>query len=203
MARKVFISFRYSDGHLYKDELVKQFNNNDDIINCSEEVNRSNMSEATIKKYLFDKLRTTSVTIVLLTPEAITHKRNFLGNIDDWIYDEIRYSLEDRENNRCNGLIAVYTPAAEKMLIDKNPDSITVKNFDNLVRKNMFNIISTYKHCSEQGMYDANLDHYCSLVSWDSFISNLDFYIDKAIQKRDNKNQYDLTVRIINNRSLW
>ena len=27
MARKVFISFRYSDGHLYKDELVKKFNN--------------------------------------------------------------------------------------------------------------------------------------------------------------------------------
>ena len=52
MSRKVFISFRYSDGHLYKEELVKKFNNSDDIINCSEEVNRSNMSEETIKKYL-------------------------------------------------------------------------------------------------------------------------------------------------------
>jgi len=55
MARKVFISFRYSDGHLYKDELVKKFNNDDDIINYSEETDRSNMSEETIKNiYIVD-----------------------------------------------------------------------------------------------------------------------------------------------------
>lgn len=70
MARKVFISFRYSDGHLYKEELVKKFNNYDDIINCSEEVNRSNMSEETIKKYLYDKLKNTSVTIVFINSKS-------------------------------------------------------------------------------------------------------------------------------------
>ena len=203
MSRKVFLSFRYSDGHLYKEELVKKFNNSDDIINCSEEVNRSNMSEETIKKYLYDKLRNTSVTIVLLTPKAINHQKDYFGNINDWIYDEVRYSLEDRENNRCNGLIAVYTPEVEKIIIDRQTDTIVINDFDNIVRKNMFNIKSNYKHCSTPNRYDSDLDHYCSLVSWNNFVSNPNYYIDKAIYKRENKEQYDLKVRIQNNYRYW
>jgi len=203
MARKVFISFRYSDGHLYKDELVKKFNNDDDIINYSEETDRSNMSEETIKKYLYSRLRNTSVTIVLLTPAAINHQKDYFGDVNDWIYDEIRYSLEDRENNRCNGLIAIYTPESEKFLVDKKEDTVVIKDFDNLVRHNMFNIKNNYKHCPTENRYDSDLDHYCSLVSWNDFVSNPNHYIDKAIYKRENKEEYDLKVRIQNSNRFW
>lgn len=203
MARKVFISFRYSDGHIYKDALVNKFDNSDDIINCSEAVDRTKMSEETIKKYLYEKLKNTSVTIVLLTPQAINHQKNYFGNIDDWIYDEIRYSLEDRKNNRCNGLIAVYTPEAETFLLERHEGYTTIKDFENLTRKNMFNIKSRYKHCSTPDRYDSDLDHYCSLVSWSDFVSKPNYYIDKAIYKRENKEQYGLTVRIQNNSRYW
>ena len=203
MARKVFISFRYSDGHIYKDVLVSKFNDSDDIINCSEAVDRSKMSEETIKKYLYEKLKNTSVTIVLLTPQAINHQKNYFGNIDDWIYDEIRYSLEDRENNRSNGLIAVYTPEAEEFLLEKHDGYTTIKDFENLTRKNMFNIKTRYKHCTTPDRYDTDFDHYCSLVSWSDFIAKPNYYIDKAIYKRENKEQYDLTVRIQNNSRYW
>lgn len=47
----------------------------------------------------------------------MNHKKDFWGRYDDWMYDEIRYSLEDRENNRTNGLIAVYTPEVADMLV--------------------------------------------------------------------------------------
>ena len=74
------------------------------------------------EEYLYSKLRTTSVTIILITPQAVNHKKDSYGYYDDWMYDEIRYSLEDRENNRCNGLVAVYTkeamPLLEKYLDD-------------------------------------------------------------------------------------
>ncbi len=203
MARKVFISFRYSDGHLYKEQLEKIFNDNDDVINCSENVNRSNMSEDTIKKYLYGKLSNTSVTIVLLTPQAINHQKDLWGNIDDWIYDEIRYSLEDRENNRSNGIIAIYTPEAQKMVVEQGDNTTVIKDFNNLVRKNMFNIKKQYKHCPTSNKYDVDLDHYCSLISWEKFINNPNYYIDKAIYKRENKEQYDLTVRIQNNTRYW
>lgn len=203
MARKIFISFRYSDGHLYKEQLEKIFDNSDYIINCSENENRANMSDDTIKSYLYRKLRDTSVTISLLTPEAINYKKDLYGNIDDWTYDEIRYSLEDRENNRSNGIIAVYTPEAKAMLIEEQNGRTIIKDFDNLVRKNMFNIKKQYKHCERINEYDTNLDHYCSLVPWASFIANPEYYIDKAIEKRNKKEQYELTVRIQNDTKYW
>lgn len=201
MSRRVFISFRYSDGHAYKDYLSKLFSNTDTVINCSESKDRSNLSEDSIKTYLYEKLRNTSVTIVLLTPEAIEHKKVYTGfgyKIDDWIYDEIKYSLDDRENNRCNGLIAVYTPEAEKFLISKseNSDTTTIKEFNNLVRKNMFNIKPRYKHNQKEGIFDSNTDHYCSLVHWNKFVNDYDFYIELAANKRDNKELYDITKRM-------
>lgn len=77
MATKVFISFRFSDGKKIKDELVDLFDGSTEVINRSEDKDRSQMSEETIQDYLYDKLKDTSVTIVLLTPEAISYKKRF------------------------------------------------------------------------------------------------------------------------------
>lgn len=79
MSRRVFISFRYNDGHKYKDYLSNLFSKTDTVINCSESQDRSNMSEDTIKRYLYDKLKNTSVTIVLLTSDAVNHKKGYNG----------------------------------------------------------------------------------------------------------------------------
>ena len=201
MARKVFISFRYKDGNKYKEYLSKLFSYSDTIINCSENQDRSKMSEETIKRYLYDKLKNTSVTIVLLTPEAVKHQKKYNGfsyEYDDWIYDELKYSLDDRENNRCNGIIAVYTPEAKDLVVDtsSNTDTTIIKDFDNLVSRNMFNIKPSYKHNSKDGIYDRNLDSYCSLISWDSFINDFDMYIEIAEKKREHKEQYDITKRM-------
>ena len=53
MARNVFISFRYSDGHEYKDELASLFNDSDDTVDYSEDEDRSHMSEDSIRKFLY------------------------------------------------------------------------------------------------------------------------------------------------------
>ena len=89
MAIKVFISFRFSDGKYIKDELVDLFDESTEIINRSEDVDRSKMSEDTIQEYLYEKLKDTSVTIVLLTPDAVSYRKNWVGNYDDWLYDEL------------------------------------------------------------------------------------------------------------------
>ena len=198
MANKVFISFRFKDGNYYKEKLEEKFKNNRDVINCSESIDRSQMTESTIKKYLYDKLRTTSVTIVILTPESINYKKDLFGNIDDWLYDELRYSLDDREGNRSNAIIAVYTPEAKKYVIESNDldNTTTIKNFNNLVRKNMFNIKQAYKYDKTSKYYNSNYDHYCSLISWEDFINNPNKYINIAIEKRDNINHYEIIKRI-------
>lgn len=206
MSHKVFISFRFSDGEKYKNELSDIFDDSTEIINCSENEDRSKLSDETIKNYLYSKLKTTSVTIIILTPEAINHKKKY-GNIyDDWMYDEIRYSLEDRENNRCNGLVAVYTQEAANLLITKtihkcevcNKESTinTIANVDNLFRKNMMNIKSNYKTNPCEDVYDSALDSYCSLVSWEDFKNNYIKYIDLAAEKRKNTFKYELKKRL-------
>ncbi len=204
MARKVFISFRYSDGKDYKDELCELFNRSDDYINCSEDVDRSNMSESTIKDYLNSKLKQTSVTIVLLTPNAVSYDKNYwTGKYDDWLYDELRYSLEDREGNRTNGVVAIFTNEAKDKLFEmsthkcsvcKNESSVKViKDFDNLVRNNLMNVKSQYKKHKCDGVYNENDDSYISLISYDDFKQNINTHIDNAISKRDRIYQFDIT----------
>ena len=196
MANNVFISFRYADGSNYKKELANLFDKSDDTVDYSEDEDRSNMSEETIKSYLYKKLRRSSVTIILLTPLAVNHKKNYKGEYDDWMYDEIRYSLEDRENNRTNGIIAVYTPEAANMLVRKGEDSTTILDVDNLFRKNMMNVKPTYKQNPKQGIYNANYDSYCSLIEYSSFISNPGKYIDIALEKRHVKENYNIVKRM-------
>lgn len=206
MARRVFISFRFSDGEKYKRELSDLFDGETEVINCSEDEDRSNMSEETIRKYLYSKLKSTSVTIVIITPQAVSHRKNWLGYYDDWMYDEIRYSLEDRENNRCNGLVAVYTPEAQSILMkesihicevcNKETTISTIFDVDNLFRKNMMNVKNVYKSNPCNGVYDSDKDSYCSLIAWDEFKRNYKRYIDYAIDKRESTYKYDLKKRM-------
>ena len=206
MSRRVFISFRYSDGYKYKEQLSKLFDANTEIINCSEDVDRNQMSEETIQKYLYEKLATTSVTIILLTPNALRYNKNRFGRYDDWLYDEIRYSLEDRQNNRTNGLIAVYTPDAKVGFMHESPhrcnrcnenktvNSITI--LDNLAFKNLMNVKPEYKHNKCEGLFDGDKDSYCSFVSWDNFINDYSTYIDKAANKRNELYKYNIVKRL-------
>lgn len=197
MAKNVFLSFRYSDGHKYKEEITALFDKSIDTVDFSEDQNRSNMSDYTIQSYLYSKLRRSSVTILILTPEAVRHQKDYWGRYNDWIYDELRYSLEDRGNNRTNGLIAVYTPGAESEICKRNPGcTTTIYDFDNLARKNMMNVKPSYKKNSEPGVYDRDYDSYCSLVPLDEFKRDFVNLIGIASWKRDNKYRYDIVKRI-------
>ena len=206
MARNVFISFRYSDGHDYKDELAKLFDGSDDTVDYSEDEDRSQMSKDTIKSFLYGKLKRSSVTIVLLTPEAINYKRNWYGQIDDWIYDEVRYSLEDRDGNATNGLIGVYVPEAEDSLFqrkthkcsvcNKESEVLSMLDFDNLVRKNMMNVKDEYKVNKCPNVYDSDYDSYCSLISYEDFKKNFGKYVDMAYEKRNELYKYTLRKRL-------
>ena len=155
MAKNVFISFRFSDGNEYKEELSKIFEDEEYVVDYSEDEDGSEMCEETIKKYLYSKLKEISVIIVILTPEAINYKKDCDGNYDDWLYDELRYSLEDRDDNKTKGAIAVYTSESTDKLISKNTHECsickkktnvkTIHEFENLVRKNMMNVKKEYK----------------------------------------------------------
>lgn len=206
MATKVFISFRFSDGKEIKDELVDLFDESTEVINRSEDVDRSQMSEDTIQEYLYEKLKDTSVTIVLLTPEAVSYRKNWIGNYDDWLYDELRCSLEDRKNNRTNGVVAVYTDDAKDMILESSSHYCshcqetkscrTLKFFDNLARENMLNIKQSYKKNLCNDLYDDSHDSYISLVSLEEFKQDHTKYIDNAKDKRDRLHEFNIYKRM-------
>lgn len=206
MATKVFISFRFSDGKEIKDELVDLFDESTEVINRSEDVDRSQMSEDTIQEYLYENLKDTSVTIVLLTPEAVSYRKNWIGNYDDWLYDELRYSLEDRNNNRTNGVVAVYTDDAKDMILESSSHYCahcqetksyrTLKSFDNLAQKNMLNIKQSYKKNPCNDLYDDSHDSYISLVSLEEFKQDYTKYIDNAKDKRDRLHEFNIYKRM-------
>lgn len=206
MVTKVFISFRFSDGKKIKDELVDLFDISTEVINRSEDIDRSHMSDETIRDYLYDKLKDTSVTIVLLTPEAISYKKDLQGIYDDWLYDELRYSLEDRKNNRTNGVVAIYTDDTKNKILgdsihychhcQQNKSCRTLKYFDNLVRKNMLNIKSAYKKNLCNGLYDDDHDSYISLVNLNDFKEEYSKYIQNAKDKRERLNEFNINKRM-------
>lgn len=206
MATNVFVSFRFSDGEALKKELINLFDSSTEVINTSEDVDRSEMSEDTIRLYLYEKLKKTSVTIMLLTPKAINYNKNWLGEYDDWLYDELRYSLEDREENRTNGAIALYTDESKSELIKasthicdvchKETSSTTILPFSNLVRHNMMNIKSDFKTNTCVNLYDREKDSYISLIHFDDFKKDYASYINAAKNKRDRKSEFDLVKRM-------
>ena len=99
--------------------------------------------------------------------------------------------------NRTNGLIAVYTPEAARLLVEKQPSgTVMVNNVNNLFRKNMMNVKQSFKKNSKPGVFDWNYDSYCSLISWDEFTQNVGKYIDTALQKRDELYKYDIVKRL-------
>jgi hypothetical protein len=215
MARNVFISFRYSDGYEYKDELAALFNESDDTVDFSEDEDRSQMSDDSIQKFLYGKLKRSSVTIILLTPKAIKYNTTiqhvpysyqYNTVFDDWIYDEVRYSLEDREGNATNALVAVYVPEAEQYLFqrrthkcfvcNKESEVLSILDCNNLFRVNMMNVKPDYKVNKCPGIYDSDWDSYCSLVAYDDFKKDFAKYIDNAYKKRGELYKYNLVKRL-------
>lgn len=205
MARNVFVSFRFSDGEEYKNRLCEEFDE-EDVIDYSEKEDRSHLNDDSIKEYLYKKLKETSITIVILTPKAINYEKNELEEYDDWLYHELRFSLEDRKENRTNGVIALYTDESKDLLFTetthkcekcKNTKNIkSIKSFDNLVYKNLMNVKEQYKKSPCLGIYDSLEDSYCSLVHFDDFLDKMDLYLDNASRKRDNKDRYEIVKRM-------
>ncbi len=205
MAKNIFISFRFSDGNCYKEELSELFADNDYIINYSENEDRSNLSDKTIQQYLYKKLKEVSIVIIILTPEAINYKKEN-EKYDDWLYDELRYALEDREDNKTKGAIAIYTEDSKDLLIKKNTHECSICNkkteiktildFDNLVRKNMMNVKDIYKKNKCYGIYDSLEDSYISLVSYEEFKNDIEKYIDNAFDKKEKVEKYNIVRRL-------
>lgn len=180
-----------SDDHLFKGE-----NDNESM---------ESLADATISSKLGDKIFDSSVTIVLISKGM---KTSYLLEKDQWIPWEISYSLKEqgRQNQRSktNGIIAVVLPdniGSYEYYIRydtvKNTRALKTDFLFQILRDNMFNIKNPTRRQAYDGSWIYSGDSsYIQSVKWEDFIVNPTHYIDKAIELRDRKDDFDLKKNI-------
>lgn len=209
MGNKVFISYKYGDsdveqlGHTsilnptttrdYVDVLQKKLERDGIHINKGEKDNESlaDFKNETIRSKLADKIFDSSVTIVLISPNM---KDTCKEEKDQWIPWEVAYSLrsKSRADNKSkrNAILLVVLP--NKIGRYDYVDDYYFSYFE-IIKRNLNNLHTTYTsfklkngNCSKSYMLKCN---------WDNFISNVNGWIDAALEIRDKGDKYSIVVR--------
>lgn len=200
MARKTFISYKYSEAQDTRDDILKALG--DDATYYQGETADSpdliDTKVENIKENLKDMMYGTSVTIVVISPNIKDSK---------WIDWEIEYSLKEitREDrtSRANGIVGVIQKinGGYDWLISnevKN-DGCNTRNIDptklyEIINKNRYNLLGENKYaCSRCKTYDQLLGSYISLITEEKFLSDPQEYIENAYSKSEDIDNYDQT----------
>jgi hypothetical protein len=180
-----------SEDHIYKGE-----NDGQSLADFSDEY---------IASSLRDKIYDSSITIVLIS-KGMRHM--WLAEKDQWMPWEISYSLKEYtrqgRTSLSNGILAVVLPdelgSYEYYLTHDSICNCTSYNTPflfQILRDNMFNKKEQSTHLCSNGsiVYNGEFS-YIKSVKWKEFKAFPNFYLDKAIELRDNKELYNLTKNI-------
>lgn len=221
MARKIFVSYKYSDSSVkhipkhdnsdpttvrhYVDLLQVRLEANDHINKGEDDgEDMSGFKDETIASNLRDKIYDSSITVVLISKNM---KDISIPEEDQWIPWEIAYSLREKtredKTSRTNAILAVVIP-------DENGSyeyfvqpmgcaycSGTKWKEDllfNILGRNMFNRKQPKTIiCPTCGLLHIGNDHsYIHPVRWDDFIFNINTYINIATEINENIDDYNL-----------
>ncbi|WP_214803706.1 TIR domain-containing protein [Exiguobacterium sp. ERU656] len=198
MARKTFISYKYSEAKELRDRIVSSLSE-DARYYQGETSDSPDMSDRTteyIKDKLKDMIYSTSVTIVIISPEM---KKS------DWIDWEIEYSVKQTKRgdrtSSTNGVVGVvmkyngdYSWLRSSV---SNADGHTAIYNDNsylydIIIKNRFNQIPVEYTCEKCKNIDALNGSFISIVTEEDFLENPNKYIDNAYEKSKKTINYDI-----------
>lgn len=178
------------DDHIYKGE--------------DDDESMESLEDSTIGSKLGDKIFDSSVTIVLISKGM---KNPYLPESEQWIPWEISYSLkqQDRQGqkSKTNGVIAVVLPdefGSYEYYITRD-EACNCRNLNTpflfkILSDNMFNVKEPNRRlCNNSWVYSGDCS-YIQSVKWADFAENPTKYIDKAIELRDRKDDFELRKNI-------
>ncbi|WBX97641.1 TIR domain-containing protein [Chryseobacterium gambrini] len=162
-------------------------------------------SDDHIASKLRDKIYDSSITIVFISKGM---KDIWKTEIDQWIPWEISYSLKEYtragRTSLSNGILAIVLP-------DEFGSYSYYLNYDNIcnctnyntsilfqiLKDNMFNQKNPDTYICKNGstIYRGEFS-YIKTIKWDIFKSNPNHYLDKAIELRDKKHEYNITKTV-------
>lgn len=189
MAHKTFISYKYSEARGLRDKIISAMG--DDAVYYNGEngfsPNKSDDSENVIWNYLKDMIWPTTVTIVILSPKM---------KESTWISDEISYSLRKVKRGGTqsgrNGVVAViqkvdnsYDWLTKHSVNCHGTPTVSYRNelLFPIITKNHFNSEPPNIHCDECKTYDSDKGSYISYIQEDTFLANVNGFVEKAIAK--------------------
>lgn len=190
----------------YVDKLSELLEDGDHIYKGeSDGTSLADFSDEYIASALRNKIFDSTVTVVLVSKGF---KNSYLAEADQWIPWEISYSLRESSRNgrisSSNGVVAVVLPdewgsyeyfITTDLVCDCR--SLNTPFLFKILRDNMFNakapVTST---CSNGSIVYYGDSSYIQSVKWEDFVRMPSAYLDKAVEIKDNKENYNITKRL-------
>tara|TARA_R110000744_G_scaffold316945_2_gene423618 strand:+ start:6226 stop:6915 length:690 start_codon:yes stop_codon:yes gene_type:complete len=187
----------------YVDELQKIIGK--DNINLGEKDGESlaDFKDSTIRTSLKDKIFGSSVTLVMISKGM----KDFKTEKDQWIPWEVSYSLKEitraDRTSRMNAILGIVLPDETGSYLwyyEKNPtcDSMTNKTHQlfGILKNNMFNQIFPSTSDCNGNTISYGEHSFIKTERWDNFIVNHSWFIEKAVEIRENSDQYNISKTI-------
>lgn len=190
MARKTFISYKYSEATQLRDVIIQKMGDDARFYTgeTSDSPDLTGSKTESIKENLKDMMYHTSVTIVIISPNM---------KLSKWIDWEISYTLKQIKRgdltSSSNGLVGVIMKVngSYDWLISRTQkaDGCTARSFnDNLlydiINGNRFNRKGDEKYsCTTCKTFDWLEGSYMSLIDEDTFLKDHTKYIENAYDK--------------------
>ena len=200
MARKTFISYKYSEAQDLRDEILSTLGDDAKYYQgeTSDSPDLTDTSTENIKKKLRDMIYGTSVTIVVISPNIKKSK---------WIDWEIEYSLKEitREDkiSRTNGVLGVikkYNGGYDWLIShERKADGCSTRYIDrnmlyDIINDNRYNLNTVDKYACPVCKTFTQLDgSYIALIEEDDFLQAPNTYIENAYNKSKSINNYKIT----------
>jgi len=199
LARKTFISYKYSEAKSLRDEIIDKLGDDSRYYNgeTSDSPDLTDDATETIKGKLKDMMVDTSVTIVIVSPNMTE---------SDWIDWEIEYTLSEYQRkgktSKTNGVVGVVMEVngdcSWLFTNKKNSDGCSSRTIDSsklfdIIKSNRYNQEPKVYSCDKCKTVNALTGSYFSLISQKKFLDNPTKYIENAYDKSQNKDSYDIT----------
>lgn len=198
MARKTFISYKYSEARQLRDNILDSLGE-DARFYSGETASSPDLSNTTVDKIktsLKDMIYSTTVTIVIISPQMIQSR---------WIEWELEYSLKSikrgDQNSSTNGIIGVIQKVNGSYdwltTVSKNSDGCTSKSHLTnkmfpIINNNRFNQAPPSYACNDCKTFNRLSGSYISLIPEDEFLSDPSLYIENAYEKSKALAKYEI-----------
>ncbi|MCU4763576.1 TIR domain-containing protein [Bacillus cereus] len=199
MARKTFISYKYSEARDLRDDILDALGEDAQYYKgeTSDSPDLTDTTTENIKKNLRDMIYETSVSIVIISPSMID---------SEWIDWEIEYSLKEimraDRKSRTNGIVGVIMKHNGGYgwieTNQKNADGCTSRVISNsklysIISNNRFNLKNPGYTCENCKTVNSLTGSYISIINEEDFLANPSEYIENAFEKSQGIDKFNIT----------